>query len=312
MEDNFIVIGKSSKLKSVFDIVERVSKTPATVLITGESGTGKELVANIIHKKSDRKDQPFVAINCASIPETLLENELFGHKKGAFTDATSDYIGKIGAAHNGFLFLDEIGEMPLSVQPKLLRFLQYKSYEPLGSNDSIFADVRIIAATNRDLTSMVTRGKFREDLYYRLNVIPITLPPLRERREDIIDIANYFISTYNKKYDRNILGISDEAKDMMLNYEWRGNVRELQNVIEKAVILSSNRLLRTEDIKIDSKQLANSYPSNLKDAIQKFKKEFIISALEKNRWNQTKTAAVLQIQRTYLTRLVKELNIDKY
>ncbi|HOF01184.1 MAG TPA: sigma-54 dependent transcriptional regulator [Spirochaetota bacterium] len=312
MEDNFIVIGKSSKLKSVFDIVERVSKTPATVLITGESGTGKELVANIIHKKSDRKDQPFVAINCASIPETLLENELFGHKKGAFTDATSDYIGKIGAAHNGFLFLDEIGEMPLSVQPKLLRFLQYKSYEPLGSNDSIFADVRIIAATNRDLTSMVNRGKFREDLYYRLNVIPITLPPLRERREDIIDIANHFISAYNKKYDRNILGISDEAKDMMLNYEWRGNVRELQNVIEKAVILSSNRLLRTEDIKIDSKQLANSYPSNLKDAIQKFKKEFIISALEKNRWNQTKTAAVLQIQRTYLTRLVKELNIDKY
>jgi len=312
MEDNFIVIGKSSKLKSVFEIVERVSKTPATVLITGESGTGKELVANIIHKKSDRKSQPFVSINCASIPETLLENELFGHKKGAFTDATSDYIGKIGAANNGFLFLDEIGEMPQSIQPKLLRFLQYKSYEPLGSTESIFADVRIIAATNRDLMSMVAHGKFREDLYYRLNVIPITLPPLRERREDIIDIANYFISAYNKKYDKNILGISDEAKDMMLNYEWKGNVRELQNVVEKAVILSSNRLLRTDDLKIDAKTLVNSYPLNLKDAIQKFKKEFIISALEKNHWNQTKTAAVLQIQRTYLTRLVKELNIDKY
>jgi len=312
MEDNFIVIGKSSKLKNVFEIVERVSKTPATVLITGESGTGKELVANIIHKKSDRKNQPFVSINCASIPETLLENELFGHKKGAFTDATSDYIGKIGAARNGFLFLDEIGEMPQSIQPKLLRFLQYKSYEPLGSTESFSADVRIIAATNKDLMSMVAHGKFREDLYYRLNVIPINLPPLRERREDIIDIANYFISTYNKKYEKNILGISDEAKNMMLNYEWKGNVRELQNVVEKAVILSANRLLRTEDLKIDSKPLVNSYPLNLKDAIQKFKKEFIISALEKNHWNQTKTAAVLQIQRTYLTRLVKELNIDKY
>ena len=313
MEDNYSIIGNSKAIKEIIELVNRVAIIDTTILITGESGTGKELLANLIHNQSHRNSKPFVSINCAAIPEQLIENEFFGHKKGAFTDATDDYIGKVGFADGGTLFLDEVGDMPLMIQAKLLRFIQFKTYEPVGSTEQLHSDVRIVAATNKNLLKLVKENKFREDLYYRLNVIPIELPPLRERKEDIILLTNHFIAFFNKKYNKNICSISDDLKDAILNCNWFGNIRELQNVIERAVVLSKTDQLTKNLFKPhDTDQSDDNKDKNLKDAIISFKKEYITRQLEKHNWNQTHTARFLQIQRTYLTRLIGELGIDKY
>lgn len=309
------IIGRSSLFLEILSICDKVAKTDVPVLILGESGVGKEIIAEYIKEKSLRKDKPFVSINCASLPENLLENELFGHKKGAFTDAKEDYIGKLGLANGGTIFFDEIGELSLSIQAKLLRVLQFKSYEQLGSSITIYCDIRIIAATNRDLISLILEKKFREDLYYRLNVVPIKIPPLRERREDIDDLVNFFIKKYSVKNKKDIKGITESAIRKLKSYDWPGNVRELENLIERAIVLSNNSILDESDFDFDKDK--NIFKNDifqlksLKDAINDFKREYIIKALKINNYNQTKTAKALDIERTYLVRLIKELNINK-
>jgi transcriptional regulator with PAS, ATPase and Fis domain len=312
--DNVNIIGKSKEILDVLNIAKTVASSDAAVLIYGESGTGKELLARFIFNNSKRKDKNFISINCAAIPENLLENELFGHKKGAFTDAIDDYIGKFGYADQGVIFLDEIGELSLPLQSKLLRVLQFKEYEQIGSNETLKTDVRIIAATNKNLHDMIKQGKFREDLFYRLNVIPITMPSLKERKGDIKILAEHFVNLYNQKYGKKIEGLSNEAIIILENHSWRGNIRELQNVIERAVIFCENNILSTEYLYLANNEVDNSHANikKLQDAVNEFKKDYIIKALELNNWNQTKTAKVLDIQRTYLARLIKELNIDKY
>jgi formate hydrogenlyase transcriptional activator len=244
-EHNFgEIIGTSSTLKSVLNQVEIVATTDATVLIFGETGTGKELIARSIHDLSARSAQPFVKVNCAAIPRELLESELFGHEKGAFTGAIGRRIGRFELAHQGTLFLDEIGEIPLELQPKLLRVLQGQEFERLGSAQTIKVDVRLVAATNRDLAQMVQEQKFRDDLYYRLNVFPITVPPLRERAGDIQLLVRYLVNKFSRRMNRTIESIPAQAMEALIHHHWPGNVRELQNVIERAMILSTDGVLR--------------------------------------------------------------------
>lgn len=308
------IIGNNKNIIEILNLSKKISSSDASVLILGESGTGKELLARYIHKLSIRNDKKFIAINCAAIPEELLENELFGHKKGAFTDAEDDYIGKFGYANGGTIFLDEIGEMSINLQAKLLRVLQFKEYEPIGSNELHKSDVRIIAATNKSILKLLRERKFREDLYYRLNVVPISIPPLRDRGEDIELLANYFLDIYNKKNDKKIKGFEPGVINILKTYNWPGNIRELQNVIERAVLLCKSEYLKIKDIFLhnyNNKKNIEKDDKSLKDAVKEFKKEYIIKLLEKNNWNQSKTARVLKIQRTYLSKLIKELNIDK-
>lgn len=232
------IVGRSASMQEVYRMVERVSRSRATVLIRGESGTGKELVAKAIHYRSDRAKGPFIAVSCAAIPETLLESELFGHEKNAFTGANAQRIGRFEAAHRGTLFLDEIAEITPAVQVKLLRVLQERQFERLGSNKTIEVDVRVIAATNKDLEAMVRDNRFREDLYYRLQVIQIYLPPLRERKDDIPLLVDHFIRKYNEENERHLKGVTPETMQLLINYRWPGNVRELENAIERAVVLA--------------------------------------------------------------------------
>src|ERR1700733_3060099 len=227
------VVGKSAALQAVFEQVERVAPTNATVLIQGETGTGKELIAHAIHNTSSRRGRPFVKLNCAAIPWDLLESELFGHEKGAFTGAIAQRIGRFQLADKGTLFLDEVGDIPLAVQPKLLRVLQEQEFERLGSTRTHQVDVRLVAATNRDLMEMVKRAEFRSDLYYRLNVFPVLLPPLRERREDIPALVEHFVETYARRMDKQIESIPPETMSALISYHWPGNIRELQNLIER-------------------------------------------------------------------------------
>ncbi len=237
------VVGKSPALQAVFEQVERVAPTNATVLIQGETGTGKELIAHAIHSASSRRGRPFVKLNCAAIPLDLLESELFGHEKGAFTGAIAQRIGRFQLADKGTLFLDEVGDIPLALQPKLLRVLQEQEFERLGSTRTHRVDVRLVAATNRDLTEMAKRGEFRSDLYYRLNVFPILLPPLRERREDIPALVGHFVELFGHRIGRQIEHIPPKMMSALSSYHWPGNIRELQNLIERAVILSNNGVL---------------------------------------------------------------------
>lgn len=315
-KDKITIIGNNKSIIDILNIAEKIKNSDASVLIYGESGTGKELLAKYIHQCSIRKDKKFVEINCAAIPEELLENELFGHKKGAFTDANDDYIGKFGYANEGTLFLDEIGEMSFNLQAKLLRVLQFKEYEPIGSTELQKSDVRIIAATNKNILQLLKEKKIREDLYYRLNVIPINIPPLRERRDDIEFLAKYFLEIFNKKNNKNIKGFKTGIINILTRYNWPGNIRELQNIIERSVLLCDNEYLEITEILLKNSEDSfykenNDIEKNLKDAIEEFKKEYIIKLLEKNNWNQTKTAKILNIQRTYLSKLIKELKIDK-
>jgi len=232
------IVGSTPAVCTVLDQLRIVAPTDCTVLITGETGTGKELIARAIHTRSKRRDRPFVKVNCAAIPTELLESELFGHERGAFTGALAQRIGRFEAAHGGTLFLDEIGDMPLQLQTKLLRVLQEQEFERVGGNRTIEVDVRIVAATNRDLKSMVEENRFRADLYYRLAVFPLNVPPLRERREDIALLTRYFVRKHAQRMDRNIEMIPPEALEALINYDWPGNIRELQNVIERSVVLS--------------------------------------------------------------------------
>jgi Nif-specific regulatory protein len=306
------LIFSSRVMQERLDLVKRVAPSDASVLILGESGVGKELIAEQLHLNSRRNKKPFIRVNCAALPENLLESELFGHVKGAFTDAISNREGRFEAADGGTIFLDEIAELPLKLQSKLLRVIQQKTFERIGSNETIKADVRIVAATNRDIEKLVQNQEFRSDLYYRLNVLPIQIPPLRERLEDIPTLAEYFLTKYARETNRGILHFSDSAMECMLSYSWPGNIRELENAVERAVLIARGTTITTDDLMIGAKPATGSERFNgkeLKEAIILFKSNYIRAALEQNRWNQTETARHLKIQRTYLSRLIKELNI---
>jgi Nif-specific regulatory protein len=295
------------------ELIDRIAKTDSSVLITGESGVGKELVAEQIHLRSSRSQAPFVRMNCAALPEGLLESELFGHVKGAFTSAIATRRGRFEAADGGTIFLDEIGDLPLALQAKLLRVIQQKTFEKVGSDVSVTVDVRILAATNKDIESLVQRGEFRNDLYYRLNVLPLFIPPLRQRPEDIPELAAFFLKKYMRKVNKQFEGFSDQAMEALLSYSWPGNIRELENCVERACVIGRNSRIQREDLFLErsgaSSPERESENRNLKRAINIFKAHFIKKVLEENKWNQTEAAKALDIQRTYLSRLLKELNI---
>ncbi len=302
------LVGKSKQILEIVDMIKSVAPTPATVLLTGESGVGKEVFAKAIHYTSPRADKPFIKINCAAIPEDLLESELFGYEKGAFTGAHTSKKGKFELANGGTIFLDEIGDMPLLLQSKLLRVLQEKEVERLGGSKPIKVDVRIIAATNKDLEKMVYEGTFREDLYYRLNVISIHIPPLRERREDIPPLVYYFLEKFNKQYGKN-LKISEKLMDIFLRYDWPGNVRQLQNTIERMVILAKGDILTEENLPLDIKKQISDIDKKenislkaepkildkiqLPKTVEEIEKEAIIKALEETGYVVKKAAQKL-------------------
>ena len=301
------IIGRNSKMREVMDKIKVVAETGATILISGESGTGKELIANAIHHSS-RKDRPFIKVSCAALPESLLETELFGHEKGAFTGAIKQKKGRFELANGGTLFLDEIGEISPTVQVKLLRVLQERQFERVGGTETINIDVRIICATNKDLKKEVQRNVFREDLYYRLNVVHIHVPPLRERKEDIILLANSFVKKFASQNNRDIEGISPEAKGLLLNYPFPGNVRELAHAIERAVILGNTKYIQPKDLPEDilayyNEALGTSKSQKsepLSDAMERFEKEYIIKAIEATEGNKTLAAEKLGLSRKTL------------
>jgi Nif-specific regulatory protein len=306
------MVAKSAAILEKLEIVERVAKTDSSVLLLGESGVGKEIFAEQIHLKSNRCDKPFVKVNCAAIPEGLLESELFGHVKGAFTSAVSSRHGRFELANGGTIFLDEIGELPLALQAKLLRVIQDKTFEKVGSDVTVTVDVRILAATNRDIEKQVENGEFRSDLYYRLNVLPLYIPPLRQRVEDIPDLAELFLKKNIKETKNQIEGFSREAMETMLSYSWPGNIRELENCVERACVIGKGKRIEVEDLFLKSPVqhiLSIDGSRNLKNAENSFRARFIKQVLEENNWNQTEAAKALSIQRTYLSRLAKELDI---
>jgi two-component system response regulator AtoC len=300
------IIGKSKAMQEVFYIMEMVAESNANVLITGESGTGKELVARAIHKKSLRNTKPFVIVDCTTIPENLLESELFGHEKGAFTGAVERKVGLFEIANEGTVFLDEIGELPMSLQKKLLRFLQEREIQRIGSNARIKVDVRVISATNRDLEKLVNEGIFREDLYWRLNVVRINLPPLRERKEDIPLLVNHFLNKYAKENNKQIPQLEPEVMDALINYEWSGNVRELANVIERAIVLSPSGIISMKHLprRIIEKTGWKLYKESSLNLLE-VEKSLILKALNSTGWNQTKAALILGISRKQLRTKMK-------
>jgi transcriptional regulator with GAF, ATPase, and Fis domain len=306
------MIGESKAMHEVYGFVSRVAGRDSTVLISGESGTGKELVARAVHMNSGRADKPFVAINCAAITETLLESELFGHERGAFTGAVSQKKGKLEVAEGGTVFLDEIGELAVPMQAKLLRVLQEREFERVGGTRPIKLDVRLIAATNRDLKEASRTGAFRPDLYYRLNVVSLHMPALRERREDIPMLAAYFATQYAEKVKRRVAGISPEARTCLMRYEWPGNVRELENAIERAVVLGSTELILPDDLpdSILEETAATGEPvSALHDGIREAKKVLIERAIEQANGNYTEAAKILGVHANHLFRLIRTLNL---
>jgi two-component system response regulator PilR (NtrC family) len=307
------IVGKSSNIKKVYEMIEAVAETDSTVLISGNSGTGKELVARALHYKSHRKNKPFVAVNCGAISENLIESELFGHKKGAFTGAISDKEGYMKAANGGTLFLDEISEMPPQLQVKLLRAIQEKEYTPVGTTVSLSVNTRFIATTNRNLEEEVKAGKFREDLFYRINVVDIHLPSLKEREEDIPLLADHFLDKYRKELNKNIKGIDSEAMRAILNHEWKGEIRELENIIERAVIFCKGEMISLQELpatfKPKNDEIDFSFSGSLDDSVRKFERDFIIRALENNDNNKEKTADALHVGLSTLYRKLKELDI---
>lgn len=305
-------IGESRQIVDKLEIAKRAAQTDSSVLLLGESGVGKELFAEQIHLNSPRRDAPFIRVNCAALPEHLLESELFGHVKGAFTDATADRRGRFELADEGTIFLDEIGDVPLNLQGKLLRVIQRKTFERVGSSESISVNVRIIAATNKDIERLVETKQFRTDLYYRLNVLPIHIPPLRDRREDIPHLIDYFLNRFNREVKKQIHGITEESMALLLSHSWPGNIRELENAIERAVVITKDEYIKPEAFILgsDPRVEEEAYSDQtLKDAVNIFKKHFIRKALESNGWQQTKTAQMIGIQRTYLSKLIRDLQI---
>ncbi|MCE5333779.1 MAG: sigma-54 dependent transcriptional regulator [Desulfobacteraceae bacterium] len=316
---NSQIIGYSSAMQAVFEIIRKVAQTDASVLITGESGTGKELVARAIHSRSRRAQKPFVAINCAAIPPELMESELFGHEKGAFTGAVNRTSGKFEFANSGTVFLDEISTMKLELQAKLLRVLQELEFTRVGSNTSIKVDVRIVAATNSRLDEMVREGRFRGDLFFRLNVIPIDLPSLRNRKGDVRLLANYFLDKFNQRFNKKIKGFTPASLAILESYPWPGNIRELENLVERLVVLRSDGsaidekdmpfdfLLREESCEEASDGVCRDV--GLLQARQAFERQYILRALDRHRWNQSNTARDLGIHRNTLMQKMKSLNI---
>jgi transcriptional regulator with GAF, ATPase, and Fis domain len=298
------MIGTCPPMKQVFQVLKRVAPRDLSVLILGETGTGKELVAREVHRLSTRKDRGFVAINCGAIPENLLESELFGHKKGSFTGAVTDKVGKVEAANGGTLFLDEIGEMPMNLQVKLLRVLQERVIERVGDLEPRPVDIRVVAATHKDLQEMIREGRFREDLYYRLNEMSIPLPPLRERGEDIVVLGQYFLNLYREQYGSKPRGFTNQALLAMKNYYWPGNVRELENRLKKAVIMSDRALLNPDDLGLQEGGKRDIKP--LSEAEEDFKLEYIRRALDLNNWNKAQTARDLGIDARTVFRYIEK------
>lgn len=307
------IIGNSSRMQEVFDMVHRVADSNATVLLRGESGTGKTLVAKALHAHSGRGNGPFVVVNCAALPESLLESELFGHEKGAFTGAISRKIGRFEQAQKGTLFLDEISEINPAVQVKLLNVIQERTFQRLGGSEVIKTDIRLVAATNRDLETAVRNGTFREDLYYRLNVFPVYLPPLRERRTDILLLAEYFLDKFCKENNKKIERISTSAIDLLMQYHWPGNVRELQNCMERAVLICDDNAIKSIHLPPtlqSSDSVSSEKPLTLATAVENYERELIIDALKKNKGNQTKAAQYLDTSLRIINYKIHNYNID--
>ncbi len=303
------IVSKNREIQRIFDILEKVAETDTTVLIAGESGTGKELFAKAIHSMSPRKDGPFITINCGALPDTLLESELFGYKKGAFTDAKRDKPGRVALAQGGTLFLDEIGDTSPALQVRLLRLIQDRIYEPLGGTATEKADVRFIAATNKDLEALVREGKFREDLYFRINVVKIKLPPLRDRKEDIPLLIEHFIERFNRIIAKDITGVTPDAMSVLMAYDYPGNIRELENIIEYAVVVCNGRFIDIKDLPEFLREKEGlKFQKDLRD-LKELEREFIKEALKRHNWNRKKTATYLGIHPTTLWRKIKRLNI---
>jgi len=308
------IVGKSPAILQIFEMIKAVADTDSTILISGNSGTGKELVARALHFNSKRANKPFIALNCGAISENLIESELFGHKKGAFTGAITDKQGFIKAAEGGSLFLDEISEMPPQLQVKLLRAIQEKEYTPVGTTITLPVNVRFIASTNRNLTEYVSQGKFREDLYYRLNVVDIHLPSLKERDGDIPLLADHFLDKYRKQMNKNIKGISNDAMRALMNHDWKGEIREMENVIERSVIFCNEDFIKVKHLPVQFQsevQPAEFLPSgSLDESVKRFERDIITRALEANEFNKEKTADELQVGLSTLYRKMKELDIQ--
>jgi len=313
------IVGESREMNQLFNKIEKVGPSDVTVLIQGESGSGKELVAKEIHKISSRKNRPMITMNCAALPETLIESELFGHEKGAFTGATERRLGKFELADKGTIFLDEIGDMSPNTQAKVLRVLQEQSFERLGGTETLRVDVRLISATHKDLLKEIKEGNFREDLYYRLKVVEILLPPLRNRREDIIILAENFIQYFSDKHRKNVKSISNDAVKIFTKYSWPGNVRELQNVIESAVVMANAETLEISDFpeEISNSDINRSFDYNLpfrdakKIVVDTFERDFVSRKLAENNGNISKTAEALGMHRQSLQQKIKDLNMKQ-
>jgi len=308
------IVGKNKEIKQIINVLESVAQTDSSVLITGESGTGKELAARAIHLNSSRRTGPFTAVNCSAFAESLIESELFGHEKGAFTGAVKTKVGRFELAQSGTLFLDEIGDLSITVQTKLLRVLETKEIERVGANKTLKIDTRIIAATNKDLEKEIEAGRFREDLYYRINVMNIHLPPLRERKDDLPILVNHFIEEFNEKFNRSIKHFSSSAFDILMDYNWPGNIRELENVIEHCFVLCSSDVIQIEHLPKRLREgnfhLATNNPSNSLSHIKDAEKNIIINILQKHNGNRSKTAEELNIHPTTLWRKMQKFGIS--
>jgi len=310
------IVGHDYKMLKIFDLVEAVADSKATVLVTGQSGTGKSLIARAIHHRSDRADKPFVEVSCGALPETLLESELFGHVKGSFTGAVNNKEGKFLAADEGTLFLDEIDSAPPALQMKLLRVLQERQFEPVGSNETITVDVRVILATNKNLSERVQEGEFREDLFYRINVVNIDLPPLAQRTTDVPLLAQRFLQAMCDKHNKDKTGFAEQTVQYLEAYHWPGNVRELENVIERAVVLSKHRQITVDDLpqnilSYDPAEKPRAFkPQSLREALEEPEKRILEMALRQNNYNRQATAEMLQINRTTLYKKLKRYQLD--
>lgn len=342
--DNYHILGESPAIREVLGLIEKAACSDSTVMIFGESGTGKELVARALHQNSNRIEKPFVAVNCGAIPHDLLESELMGYEKGAFTGAAHTRIGRLELASTGTIFFDEIGDMPLSLQVKLLRVLSEREIDRIGGSKPIKIDVRVIAATHQDIEKAIEKGKFREDLFYRLNIIPIVIPPLRERKTDIPLLANHYLDHFNRTKSKSIREINGEAMEMLCNYSWPGNIRELANFIERMVVLSIGKTLTPRDLpekvlgdvprerwsppeesnptESPAEMIRDSMRQsffaglpeggiNLKKAVEDFEREYILEALEKTDWVKNKAATLLGLNRTTLVEKLKKMNIQR-
>jgi two-component system nitrogen regulation response regulator NtrX len=311
ISEQWEIIGESPKIIELRDEIAKAAASQGRVLIYGESGSGKELVARELHNAGNRKDNAFVEVNCAAIPQELIESELFGHEKGSFTGAFETKKGKFELANDGTLFLDEIGDMTLATQAKVLRIIETQEFQKVGGSKNIKVDVRIIAATNKDLEEEIQKSQFREDLYFRLNVIPLTVPPLRERKDDIFLLVDHFLQNFAHQYGQKKKKVSKATLRSLMEYDWPGNVRELKNTIERLVIMNPDETIDAKDI-YPVKTLKSDYStfSTLRDAREQFEKDFIIKKLQENRWNVSKTAEDLEIERSNLHRKIKSLGIE--